>query len=104
MTPEERVKALETEFERLKERQDALDRTLQGHPDVWIGLQRMVPSGTELVIDKAVSEARQGATAMAGILKTLTALTAGEREVPQDDPLARMQQDQLAQRRANKTA
>lgn len=74
MTPDERRKALETEFERLKERADWLDRMHQGHPDAWAGIQALIPDGTELVIDKLVTEARQNATAMATIAKTLAAL------------------------------
>lgn len=72
MTPAERRAALELEFARLKERQDHLDATLQGDPAAWIQIvERMPDSVGEVTLDKAVAEARQGALAMASILKTL---------------------------------
>jgi len=72
MTPAERRQALELEFARLKERQDHLDATLQGAPDAWIRIVERMPDGVgEVTLDKAVAEARQGALAMATILKTL---------------------------------
>ena len=101
MTPDERRQALELEFTRLKERQDFLDRTLQGHEDVWLSLKAMIPSGTELVIDKAVTEARQGALAMATIAKTLAQLTGEEAKAPEVDPLQEMA-DELARKRAQR--
>ena len=72
VTPAERRQALELEFIRLKERQDHLDATLQGDPAAWIRIvERMPDSVGEVTLDKAVAEARQGALAMATILKTL---------------------------------
>jgi hypothetical protein len=72
MTPAERRAALELEFSRLKERQDHLDAVLQGDPAAWIRIvERMPDSVGEVTLDKAVAEARQGALAMASILKTL---------------------------------
>jgi hypothetical protein len=77
MTPTERRQALELEFTRLKERQDHLDAVLQGDPAAWIRIvERMPDSVGEVTLDKAVGEARQGALAMATILKTLEATAA----------------------------
>lgn len=104
MTPAERKAALELEFERLKARQDNLDRMLQGREDAWADIRPMVPDGVELVIDKLVTEARQGATAMATIAKTLAQLgDESAQEVPAD-PLAAMakSRDELAAKRAFK--
>jgi hypothetical protein len=72
VTPAERRAALELEFVRLKERADHLDAVLQGDPAAWIKIvERMPDSVGEVTLDKAVAEARQGALAMASILKTL---------------------------------
>lgn len=80
MTPADRIKALETEFDRLKERQDWLDKTLQGDPAAWIQIVERLPDHVaEVTVDKAVAESRQGALAMATVAKTLAALT-GEQE------------------------
>lgn len=79
MTPAERRQALELEFVRLKERQDHLDATLQGDPAAWIRIvERMPDSVGEVTLDKAVAEARQGALAMATILKTLDGTAVAE--------------------------
>lgn len=98
--PDERVAALKVEFARLRERQDYLDRMLQGHPDTWAGLQHMIPSGTELVIDKAVGEARQGALAMATVAKTLAALEGEAPAVPVEDPLQKIRDAREARKKA----
>lgn len=72
MTPGERRAALELEFARLKRRQDELERVLSGDADAWLSIvERMPDSVGEVTLDKAVGEARQGALAMASILKTL---------------------------------
>jgi hypothetical protein len=100
VTPAQRIAALELEFERLKQRADHLDRVLQGDPDAWVHLIELLPAHVaEVTLDKAVAEARQGALAMATIVKTLAGLTAEEGQVPQADPL-----DQLAKARAAKIA
>lgn len=100
MTPAERIAALELEFDRLKERQDWLDKTLQGDPDAWIKIiERMPDHVGEVVIDKAVSEARQGALAMATVVKTLAQLGESAVAEPVADPV-----DKLAQKRAAKLA
>lgn len=101
LTPAQRIAALQLEFERLKQRADYIDRMLQGHPDSWCEIKAMIPDGSEVVIDKLVGEGRQTATAMASIAKTLTALGDGEVEVPEADPLQKMQ-DEVAARRAKK--
>lgn len=100
MTPEERRKALELEFDRLKARQDYLDRALTGDPDIWLGIiERMPPTVAEVTVDKAVAEARQGALAMATIVKTLDGATAGGNAVPTSgqDPA-----DEIRERREEK--
>jgi hypothetical protein len=72
MTPAERRAALELEFVRLQQRQDHLDATLQGDPAAWIQIVERLPDSVgEVTLDKAVGEARQGALAMATIIKTL---------------------------------
>jgi len=101
MTPGERKAALELEFERLKQRQDYLDRMLQGHPDTWAGIQNLVPDGVELVIDKMVTEARQGALAMATVAKTLAQLGENAPVAEEVDPLQKIQ-DELAAKRLSK--
>jgi hypothetical protein len=103
MDAQQRRAALETEFERLKERADFLDRTLQGHPDTWLGIQAMIPDGSEVVIDKAIGEARQNALAMSSILKTLDGTKAEAAPAPAEvDPLKKIE-DELAARRAEKS-
>lgn len=107
MTPAERIQALQTEFERLKEHADHLNRMLQGREDAWADIRVMIPNGTELVIDKLVGEARQNAAAMATIAKTLAALGDAEEKAPEVDPLAdiqKRQKDELAERREAKNA
>lgn len=101
-TQADRIEALKVEFDRLKGRQDYLDRMLQGHPETWAGIQHLIPHGTEVVIDKMVTEARQGALAMATVAKTLDALTAKD-DAPAEtvDPLKKME-DELAKKRASK--
>lgn len=80
MTPAERRAALELEFERLKRRQDELERVLSGEPDAWLAIvERMPDSVGEVTLDRAVGEARQGALAMASILK---ALESGQEAAP----------------------
>lgn len=108
MTPAERIQALELEFERLKERADHLNRTLQGDPDAWISIIERLPDHVaEVTLDKPVAEARQNALAMATIVKTLVQLGEEAPATPEADPLAVIQQkseDELAARRATKPA
>jgi hypothetical protein len=100
MTPAERIAALELELDRLKERQDWLDKTLQGDPAAWIQIIERLPDHVgEVTVDKAVSEARQGALAMATITKTLAQLGESLPAVPVADPV-----DKLARKRAEKLA
>lgn len=89
MTPAERRAALELEFDRLKRRQDKLERTLQGEPDAWLDIVARMPSDVaEVTVDKVVAEARQGALAMATIVKTLdgTAVKDDAPAAPVKDP------------------
>jgi hypothetical protein len=100
MTPAERIAALQVEFDRLKERQDWLDKTMQGDADAWIHIIERLPDHVaEVTVDKVVSELRQGALAMATIVKTLASLGETTPAVPAADPA-----DRLAQRRAEKLA
>ena len=103
MTPTDRRAALELEFERLKQRADYLDRMLQGHPETWAGIQTLIPQGVEVVIDKMVSEARQTASTMATILRTLDGTKQVETQVPIADPLQKIK-DELAAKRAQKSS
>jgi hypothetical protein len=89
MTPAERRAALELEFTRLKARQDQLALVLEGDPAAWLTIvERMPDSVGEVTLDKAVAEARQGALAMATIVKTLdgTAVKEGEGAGQGTDP------------------
>lgn len=102
MNQAEKIAALEVEYERLVERQTVLHELLEGgNLDRWLSTKRIGTRDYTLVIDSAATEARQGATAMAGILKALTALAGGEAELPAADPLQKMADD-LAARRAKK--
>jgi hypothetical protein len=103
VTPADRRLALELEFERLKQRADYLDRMLHGHPETWAGIQALIPDGTEVIIDKMVSEARQTASTMATILRTLDGSKPVEAPVPVADPLQAIKDD-LAARRNRKTS
>jgi superfamily I DNA/RNA helicase len=98
MKPSERRAALELEFARLKRRQDELERVLQGEPDAWIQIvERMPDSVGEVTLDKAVAEARQGALAMATILKTLEAGQEAAPAAPVASPA-----DEIKKRREDK--
>jgi hypothetical protein len=99
VTPADRVAALESEFERLKERADKLDRILAGSEDEWLGIQEKL-GGTvaEVTINAPLAEARQTALAMATINKTLESLGVGqEASTATEDPA-----DALARRRKEK--
>lgn len=99
MTPAERIKALELEFDRLVERQGVLHGLLAGGDlDMWLSTKRIGVRDYTLVIDSAAGEARQGATAMATIIKTLAALGVEAPEVPVADPL-----DEIRRKREQKT-
>lgn len=99
-TRTERLAWLEVEAERIKERLDRLDRDLQGHPDAWLEIQlRMPPTVAEVMVDKLLSEARQQATTLATVVKTIEALSGeGEQEKPQS------REDDLVQRRKDREA
>ena len=104
MTPAERRAALELEFVRLKERQDQLALVLAGDPAAWLTIvERMPDSVGEVTLDKAVAEARQGALAMATILKTLEA-TAGESAAPATPVSSPADEVRLARERKLKEA
>lgn len=98
-TAEERKAVLLLEFDRMKQRADYLDRMLQGHDDAWGSLKAMIPNGTELVIDKAVTEARQTATALASLAKTIASLGDEKPVAVPADPLQKIKDD-LAEKRA----
>lgn len=100
MTPEERQAALETEAMRIKARLDQLARQLDGDPAAWLSIiERMPPTVAEVVIDKALAEARQQALALATITKTLATL--GIETAPASQPDVA---DEVARRRAAKLA
>ncbi len=103
MNHEQKIEALEREFERLVERQTVLHELLaDGNLDVWLSTKRIGTRDYTLVIDSAAGEARQGATAMATILRTLAQLKGTEASNSMaPDPLAKME-DELAAKRATK--
>lgn len=102
MTPAERITALELEFERLVERQTVLHGLLQGgNLDSWLSTKRIGTRDYTLVIDSAAGEARQGATAMATIIKTLAALSVDEPALPVADPLQKIK-DELEEKRSQR--
>lgn len=101
-TQAERIEALMVEFDRLKERQDHLDRVLQGDPSAWVQIIERLPDHVaEVTLDKPVGEARQGALAMTAIVKTLATLIDEGTAVPDADPLAKLE-DEVARKRAAK--
>jgi hypothetical protein len=82
VTPAERRAALATEADRIKARLDQLDRQLSGDPDAWLSIvQRMPDTVAEVMVDKALAEARQQALALATIVKTLDG-AAGQQDAP----------------------
>lgn len=103
MTPAERIAALEVEAERIKSRLDNLERYLSGQPDAWLDIVARMPADVaEIVIDRALSEARQQALALATVTKTLALLSteapAGNVVDPADE-IARKRKENIA--RAN---
>ncbi len=101
MTPAERRAALEREFDRLAERQDRIHATLSGDPAAWLGVQqRMGSEVAEVTLDKPVDAARQGALAMASILKTLDGTATAEAPAGPD----KSPSDEVAKKRADKLA
>lgn len=104
MTPAQRVTALQVELERLKERQDHLDRVLQGDPVAWVSIIELLPDHVaEVTLDKAVSEARQGALAMTTIVKTLAQLSDEAPAATTKDPLQQME-DEVKRKRDARSA
>lgn len=101
MSESERLAALEVEAVRIKRRLDELDRYLTGHPDAWVDIvTRLPPEVAEVVIDKALSEARQQALAYATITRTIAQLSDADQEkVPAADP-----GDEIRKRREIKAA
>lgn len=103
MSPEDRVAALQVEFARLVERQGTLHRLLEGGDlDLWLSTKRIGARDYTLVIDTAVGEARQGATAMATIAKTLDALESDAPAIPVEDPLQKMREERAARKAQQK--
>lgn len=105
MNAAERLAALEVEAERIKERLDHLNRYLTGHPDAWVEIINRLPAEVaEIVIDKALSEARQQALALATVTKTLATLqaeVAPARTGPDPaDEVKRKREEKLAAARA----
>lgn len=93
--------ALATEAVRIKQRLDQLDAYLAGDPDAWLRMvARFDPLVVDIVIDKALAEARQQAVALKTVLAELRAAGAGG----QEKPLPIGKADDLAQRRADRQA
>ena len=103
MDQEARIKALELEYERLVERQGVLHRLLAGGDlDLWLSTKRIGTRDYTLVIDTAVGESRQGATAMATIVKTLASLAVDAPAIPVEDPLQKMREERAARKAQRK--
>lgn len=101
MNEAERRAALAVEADRIKDRLDNLNRYLSGHPDAWVDIvTRLPPDVAEVVIDKALSEARQQALAYATIVRTLAQLDAGNAGDPGKDSPA----DEIKRKREAKKA
>jgi hypothetical protein len=101
MTPAERRAALELEFVRLKYRQDQLELVLSGDAAAWLRIvERMPDSVGEVTLDRAVAEARQGALAMASIVKTLDGTAVPEEQLGRaEDPADALRKKREQKRR-----
>jgi len=100
-TAAERRAALETEAARIKARLDELAKQIDGDPSAWLKIQeRLGGDVAEVLVDKVLSEARQQATALAGIIRALDGTAAGESGgQPAADP-----SDEFSRKRAEKLA
>lgn len=88
MNRRQRILALETEMDRLKERLDVMDRQIGGDQDAWWRITTNLPETVaEVTVDKVLAEARQTALALATVIKTLDALE-NEREQSPGKPAA----------------
>jgi hypothetical protein len=75
----QRILALNTEAERIKERLDVLERQIGGDQDAWWVITTNMPETVaEVNVRPVLAEARQQALALATVVKTLTALEAAE--------------------------
>lgn len=84
----------------ITERLENLDAQLQGDPAAWFGIaSRMPETVAEVTVDRALTEARQQALALATVLKTLAAVKTDAPAVPVKDTA-----DEVAAKRAAKLA
>ena len=104
----QRIAALQTEVQRLKDRLDIMARQIEGDQDAWWHITTLLSETVaEVTVDKVLAEARQTALALATVIKTLDALEgeAAEPAKPTADPadevkLARERKLKEAQKRA----
>jgi hypothetical protein len=94
--PAERV--LLEEACRIADRCDQLDDFLRGREDAWMRFHARNEDGSivEVVVDKALSEARQQASTLKALLVELRASRAGKKDEPKPEATRR---DELAKRR-----
>jgi hypothetical protein len=99
MSPPERV--LLEEACRAADRLDKLDDFLTGRGDVWLRFRAANEDGTvvRVVVDRALSEVRQQADTLRGIVADLTRKTSGQPAPSQSEGSRR---DELAKRRADR--
>lgn len=93
MNRAERIAALETEAERLKERLDVMNAQIAGDQDAWLHLALKMPETVaEVYVDKVLAEARQHSLALTTVVKTLESLKdegAGQQESAEDELVKR---------------
>jgi len=98
MTPEQRLVALVTEFDRIKARLDLMDRQIQGDHDAWWQITTNLPETVaEVNVRPVLAEARMYASALASLAKSIVALSGGEVRSTTGDPL-----DEIAKKRQEK--
>jgi hypothetical protein len=83
---------------RLTDRLDQLDDFLRGHEGAWMRFHARNEDGSivEVVVDKALAEARQQASTLKALIVELRASRAGKKEEPKPEATRR---DELAKRR-----
>jgi hypothetical protein len=90
------------EAARIADRLDRLDAVLRGDEETWIRLAGDLEDGeVRVVVDGALAEARQQATALKGIIAELRQAGASRQAAPQR---GRSTVDDLARRRADRLA
>jgi hypothetical protein len=83
---------------RIADRCDQLDGFLRGHEGAWMRFHARNDDGSivEVVVDKALGEARQQASTLKALVAELRASRAGKKEEPKQEASRR---DELAKRR-----